>query len=75
VSVVEHERAWSWEPELRRQLEDTRLVLTEYAALLGTARGVPDLRAAIPAPTTPCVAEKLMVAHRRRSTRWVALPS
>src|SRR4051794_7985330 len=33
VSVMEHERAWPREPELRRQLEDARLVLTEYAAL------------------------------------------
>jgi hypothetical protein len=48
VSLVEHERAWPREPELRRQLEDTRLVLTQYAALLGTACDVPDLRAAIP---------------------------
>jgi hypothetical protein len=48
VSAVEHERAWPREPELRSQLEQTRLVTTQYAALLGSACGVPDLRDAIP---------------------------
>src|SRR3954470_14986648 len=41
VSVVEHERNWPREPELRSHLEQTRLVTTQYAALLGTACGVP----------------------------------
>lgn len=49
VSVVEHERAWPREPELRAALEVTRQVTTHYAALLGAACGVPDLRTAIPA--------------------------
>ena len=44
TSAVEHERAWPREPELRYQLEQTRLVMTQYAALLGAACGVPDLQ-------------------------------
>ena len=48
ASVVEHERDWPREPELRDQLEQTRLVMTQYAALLGKACGVPDLQGAIP---------------------------
>jgi hypothetical protein len=48
VSTVEHERAWPREAELRDTLEQTRVVTTQYATLLGTACGVPDLREAIP---------------------------
>lgn len=49
TSAVDHERAWPREPELRTQLEETRLVTMQYAAILGVACGVPDLTAAIPA--------------------------
>ncbi len=48
ASVVDHERAWAREAELRSRLEETRLVTAQYAALLGIACGVPDLRLAIP---------------------------
>jgi hypothetical protein len=52
-SPVEHERSWPREPELRRQLEDARLILAQYAALLGAACGVPDLSAAVPGLASP----------------------
>ena len=48
LSAVDHERDWPREAELRDALEQTRLVTTQYAALLGAACGVPDLRDAIP---------------------------
>jgi hypothetical protein len=43
VSPVEHERAWERHAELRRALDELRVVLTEYANLLGDVAGVPPL--------------------------------
>ncbi len=42
-SRAEHEQAWPRAAELRAELDATRRYLTDYAALLGTACGVPDL--------------------------------
>jgi hypothetical protein len=55
TSVKAHEDAWPHIGELRAALEQTRLGLVNYAALLAKACGVPDLGAQINAiiPTTP----------------------
>jgi hypothetical protein len=50
VPPLDHERAWGRYDELRAVLADCRDHLALYAGLLATACGVPDLRAAIPAP-------------------------
>jgi hypothetical protein len=47
-SRLEHERSWPRAGELREDLERTRVSLFEYASLLASACGVPDLSAAIP---------------------------
>ena len=47
-SRQDHERAWPDADALRRDLEDTRTTIAQYAALLATACGVPDLSTAIP---------------------------
>jgi hypothetical protein len=49
-SRAEHEAAWPRADELRAELDTARSVLSQYAALLGTACGVPDLSTAIPKP-------------------------
>jgi hypothetical protein len=49
MSVKTHEDAWSRIAELRAALDQTRVVLTTYATVLGTACGLPDLSSA----TTP----------------------
>lgn len=43
VSRVEHERQWEHTAELRQTLEETRLVLIEYADLLADVCGVAPL--------------------------------
>lgn len=48
ASVKEHEDAWPRIGELRDHLEQTRKILTSYAAVLAQACGVPDLLAAVP---------------------------
>jgi hypothetical protein len=50
TSRQNHERAWSHADELRRELNSLQVTISEYAALLATACGVPDLSAALPAP-------------------------
>jgi hypothetical protein len=50
VSPLDHEQAWARYDELRAVLAECRDHLAVYAALLATACGVPDLRAAIPPP-------------------------
>ena len=50
LSPLDHEREWERYDELRAVLADCRDHLADYAGLLATACGVPDLRAAIPAP-------------------------
>jgi len=52
VSAKAHEDAWPRIGELRAALDQSRSVLTTYAAILATACGVPDLSAAI-APRAP----------------------
>jgi hypothetical protein len=47
VSVKGHEDAWPRIGELRDALEQARLVLVNYAALLAKACGIPDLSAQI----------------------------
>jgi hypothetical protein len=47
-SQAEHERAWPQAAQLRAELDATRASLTQYAALLATACGVPDLTATMP---------------------------
>ncbi len=42
-SIVEHEREWPEEAELRAALDTTRLQLRAYAALLGEVTGAPNL--------------------------------
>jgi len=51
-SRAEHEQAWPYIAQLRAELDDTRAILTQYAALLAAACGVPDLSAAMPKPVT-----------------------
>lgn len=48
TSIKAHEEAWARIGELRADLERTRVVLSDYAAILATACGVPDLSGAIP---------------------------
>ncbi len=43
VSPLEHETRWDKYEELRNVLAETRLVLTDYANLLGGVAGVPSL--------------------------------
>ena len=54
-SVKAHEDNWSRIGDLRADLDRARTVLSDYAAILAAACGVPDLSTAIPAevPTTP----------------------
>jgi hypothetical protein len=49
-SQVEHEQAWPHIAQLRAELDTSRGILTQYAALLAAACGVPDLSAAMPSP-------------------------
>jgi hypothetical protein len=53
VSAVAHERAWPQAEEVRANLELTRLALTDNAAALATACGVPNLLGDGPSPATP----------------------
>jgi hypothetical protein len=50
ASSVAHERGWPRQAELRQRLDDTRVVLASYAAVLADACGVPSLVAAVPLP-------------------------
>jgi hypothetical protein len=50
TSVKAHEDSWARIGQLRTDLDFARNILTQYASLLATACGVPDLLAAIPAP-------------------------
>ncbi|MGZ4864973.1 MAG: hypothetical protein ACXV7G_11005 [Halobacteriota archaeon] len=43
VSIAEHEQNWLEAPTLRRELNDTRLVLIRYADTLAEVAGVPSL--------------------------------
>jgi hypothetical protein len=43
ISSVAYEQAWENHNALRKEIDDARLVLTEYANLLGKAAGVPSL--------------------------------
>jgi hypothetical protein len=47
-SRVAHEQAWPQAGQLRADLDITRASLAQYAALLATACGIPDLSAAMP---------------------------
>ena len=49
-SRAAHEQAWPQAAQLRADLDATRASLSQYAALLATACGVPDLSAAMPEP-------------------------
>jgi hypothetical protein len=53
VSVTSHERAWPQAHALRAEIEQTRHILTDYAAALATACGVPNLLATIPHTPAP----------------------
>jgi hypothetical protein len=44
-SRSEHERAWELSADLRAALDSVRDVLTQYAGLMASACGVPDLTA------------------------------
>jgi hypothetical protein len=48
ASVKTHEDSWSRISQLRTDLDGARSVLSQYATLLATACGVPDLLPAIP---------------------------
>lgn len=50
TSRQDHERAWPEADELRRDLKSTGTTIAEYATLLASACGVPDLSTAIPTP-------------------------
>ena len=52
VSAAAHERAWPHADELRAALETNRETLTDYAAALATACGVPSLLDALSTPPT-----------------------
>jgi len=43
ISSVAYERAWEHHNALRKEIDDARLVLTNYANLLGEVAGVPSL--------------------------------
>ncbi|MEU6277180.1 hypothetical protein ABZ871_32980 [Streptomyces populi] len=45
----DHERLWPQFEEMRAALADTRRILTAYADLLASARGVPNLLQTVPA--------------------------
>jgi hypothetical protein len=51
-SRAEYERTWPLEAQLRAELDATRGSLTQYAALLAAACGVPDLSTAMSKPAT-----------------------
>ena len=51
-SRAEHERAWPRAEQLREELDSARGILSQYATLLGTACGIPDLSTAVPRPTS-----------------------
>jgi hypothetical protein len=51
-SQAEHEQAWPHAAHLRAELDAIRASLTQYAALLAAACGVPDLSEAIASPAT-----------------------
>jgi hypothetical protein len=57
ASVKSHEDSWPRISELRTDLDGARSVLTQYASLLATACGVPDLLTAIPAPLPSGIGE------------------
>jgi hypothetical protein len=50
LSRASHEQAWPLAAPLRADLDAVRASLTQYAALLAAACGVPDLSAAMPKP-------------------------
>jgi hypothetical protein len=50
VSLTAHERAWPQAAALRADVDRTRIALTDYAAALAIACGVPNLLDTIPAP-------------------------
>ena len=50
ISTTSHERAWPLAAALRADLDDARLALTDFAATLATACGVPNLLDTIPTP-------------------------
>jgi hypothetical protein len=52
-SRTEHERSWPREPDLRAAVETTRALLAQYAQLMATACGVPDLLTAVAPVTQP----------------------
>lgn len=60
TSRKDHERACPEADKLRRDLDSLRTTVAEYAALLATACGVPDLSTAIPAsqPSKPGAADQ-----------------
>jgi hypothetical protein len=43
TSMVEHERKWERNQELRQAINEARLVLIQYASLLAEVSGVPNL--------------------------------
>ena len=49
-SRAAHEQAWPQAARVRADLDATRASLAQYAAMLATACGVPDLSAAMPEP-------------------------
>jgi hypothetical protein len=49
-SRAQHEQAWPQAAALRADLDATRATLTQYAALLAAACGVPDLSESMPKP-------------------------
>lgn len=50
ISFAAHENAWPQGDALRADIETARQTLTDYAAALATACGVPNLLDAVPAP-------------------------
>ncbi len=55
VSVAEHERNWTQAAELREAIDATRVMLVEYASLLGEVCGAPGLVDAANANGGPAV--------------------
>lgn len=53
TAVTSHERSWPRAAALRAELDQTRLALTDYAAALATACGVPNLLDTIPPSPQP----------------------